>query len=326
MRPISALLQRGFDNAVANWPLMLISIAAQVAMIALFFGLFLLFLIPGVMIGVSLDWNDMGADPASFFETLILEHPFFVVYILVAIGIILIPVMFVYAFAEGAKYGVLHEGEVSRGAGGSRNGMRVFEPGKWLQWGRRTWWPAFWVLNIIWAIAFLVILFVMVFFGGLAFLVAMSGGEGGAGGAAAIGCMALLVLIPVFIFTAVVTNMVSQIAMSLLVRDGRGAVATLRAAMGFIRRHPGYSVGVTLLTIVVAFAIGGAFGGVGFVIQMGGEINESLLVMMLPLQIVFTLIQTAVTVVVQTWISAVFVSMVEGERASLPPSTEAAAI
>lgn len=320
MRSISVLLQRGFDNAVANWPLMLIGIATQVAMILLFIALLVAVLIPGVIIGISIDFGDFEANPASFFEEIILAHPFFIIYVLLGIGVILIPVMMVFSFAEGAKFGVLRDGERARGEGGARSAMRMFDPSQWFAWGRRTWWPAFWIYNIIWGVALGVLLAVGLVFAVIAVAMAVGGGEAGAGGAAAIGCLAVIVLVPIMILAAVLTNMVSQIAMSLLVRDGEGAVATIRNAMSFIRRHPGYSIGVTLITLVVAFAVGGAFGGIGVIINMGGEMNESLLLMMLPIQIIFTLIQSAVTIAVQTWVSAVFVSMVDGERSVAVPS------
>lgn len=313
MRPIGEILHRGFDNTIANWPLILVSIAGQVAMVTTALLLLVLAIIPAVLMGIAVDWGSVTSDPEAFFENLILAHPFFVIYVLLAIGIILIPVMMLWAFLEGGKFGIYLDGERAGVGAPRRRSMRVFEPGRWLAWGRATWWRAFWVYNIVWALVFLVLLLFMLVIGALVFAIAMAGGEAAAPGGVLIGCFGLLVLIPLILLAAFISNMVTQLAMSLLVRDGGGAIEKLKAAMGFIRAWPGTVIGVTLVTIVVSIAMGGIFSVFGLVFRVGEEMNEAFMIAIIPLQLFFALLQAAISAALQCWVSATFVATVTGE-------------
>lgn len=317
MRPIGALLQRGFDNTVANWPLILITVAGQIGLIVLFLILLALTIIPAVMmVGLTFDWNAIGADPENYLSGFILEHPFLILYALLAMGIVLIPVIMLMSFLEAAKFGTYVDGERARGEGATRIPMKVFDPGRWARWGRHQWWSVFWILNILWGVAMLIMLVFAVVAGGAVVGLALAAGDAAAGVAAVVGCISAIFLFSVIFVLMIATAAMTSLAVAISVRDGGRAVESVRESFRFVRRHPGTVILVTVITIVVSIALGGIFSIFGMLFQFGEAMDSSFLLALAPLQIVFTLLQALVSAAVQSWTSATFTSAVVSETSA----------
>lgn len=318
MRPITTLIQRGFDNTVANWQLILVTLAGQIAMVAVFVVLFAIAIIPAIFMGIAIDWGSIADNPETFFESFVLGHPFFIIYLLLMLGLILIPVMMMYAFLEAARIGVYVDGERARGEHAGRERMRVFDASRWLAWGRREWWPVFWIYNIVWAVILSIVLVFVLVIAAVAIAAGVAGGAG-EGAAVAITCLGLLVLLPLLLVTSLAGNAISSVAMVRAVREGSSTRESLSGAWAFIRRHIGTVVAVIAVTIIVAFALGGGFGVLRLVIDGVGEANAGLLVALVPIQIGIALIQSVISAAVQSWSTATWTATVMAEPPSATP-------
>jgi hypothetical protein len=298
-RPLQ-LIQDAFENVLANWPVVLIALAGQVAMIFIVIAGVIVALLP-IMAGGVMELIGNPDEIEQWIEATISGNPLIIVYILAILGVVLIPVMILYSFLEAGKIGVYLDGErsASHSAVAGRERYKVFDPARWFAWGRQFWWRLFLIYNVLWGVLLLVLLLI----GAVAALLIALLIDNPA--AVAVGCIALLVVLFVMIVGGMLTFLWTQLAVTVTVRDGRGVLDGIGEGWRLLGRRLGDSVLLSILLIIISFAIATLFSSFFFGMGLLNAIPGAALILA-PLQIVFSLLQSLVQSFVSSLVSAAF--------------------
>jgi hypothetical protein len=302
-RPLQ-LIQDAFENVVANWPVVLIALAGQVAMIFIVIAGVIVALLP-IMAGGVMELIGNPDQIEQWVETTLTSNPMIVVYFLIILGVVLIPVMILYSFLEAGKIGVYLDGErsASRSAVAGRARFEVFDPARWFAWGRRFWWRLFLIYNILWGVLMLVLLLL----GAVAALLIVLLIDSPA--AAVVGCLALLGGLFVMIAGGMLTFLWTQLAVTVTVRDERGVLEGIGEGWHLLGERLGQTLLLSVLLIIISLAVTTLFSSFFFGIGVFSAI-PGVALFMAPLQIVLSLLQSLVQAFVSSLISAAFAGFV----------------
>jgi hypothetical protein len=295
-------LQRGIDNVLANWPLLLIRLAEYVALIALilvtvFGGLF-----PAIFLGVFRSVFERAEAPEDAAMVLI-EHPFLILWVLLLFLVVITFAMIVHSFVQAGVVGCYIDGERVAAASRSllRSRFRVFTPDLWLRHARTKWWPVFLIYNITWGLFLLLLLIPLAAIAFLTFL----GRE--SPGVIFIACGGLIAIFGVLLIGGIVVQLWTTIAIALSVA-GRRVSESVRDGWDLLVSNPLPFVAILVVSFVVSFAVFGFIGIGSFSIGLFGVFDMGLF--MLPLQIGISLFQNALSVAIEAWFLAAAIAVV----------------
>jgi hypothetical protein len=295
------VIRRGFDNALANWPLILIRIAEGVLFGVIVVGAIIAAVIPLlVSAGLSRDIDYRNPENvAQLLVTLFIEHWILVLYILALFLLILGVLMAIHSFVEAGCARIYIDGE--RVAG-----LRAFAVDRWLRGGVGGWWAVFWIYNLAWSAGALILLgpLVLTMVGMLAVSAPV--------GRVAIGCVGLAVTFLLFLPTAILIGMWTQKAIVVCVARTLGAVEALRAAKREIKLDFGRHFAVALVLIVISFITAAVISGMSFPFSFGQNRNTGLFPLFFaPVQIAISLVQSIASAAIHAWSLASFVALTE---------------
>lgn len=302
-RSVIDVLRRGFDNAVANWPLVLIRIAEVVVLAGVVIGAVIAAVVP-MIVSAGLNKFDFGnpENAMDLFATLLVEHWMLLVYLLLLATVILGVIIAVHSFVEGGSARIYIDGE--RVAG-----FRAFAVERWWDGGRRNWWPVFWIYNLAWSAGCVVLLVPIL----LTLAIVLAAHD--VGPRFVIGCVGLAVTIVIMIPIGILIGMWTEKAIVIRVSRGIGAVESLRASRREIRLDLGRHLGVWLLLMVVGFIAAGVLSSVTMPFSFGSHIgrDSSSIAPLLfaPVQIVISVVQNALSAALGAWFLAAFVALTE---------------
>ena len=306
-RSVTEVIRRGFENTVANWPLLLIRIAEGIAFMILVVVAVVAAIIPiAVSIGVTdIDIRTID-DPAELMWSLLASYWTVILFLFGLVTVMLVVLVAIHSFVEAGCARVYVDAERVAGPASSRDAFRVFSADRWMAGGRRDWWPVFWIYNLAWGFAGLLLLGPPVVL--LALILVLRENPALAAG---VGCLGLAVTIPFFITVAVVTNIWCQKAIVLCVDRIHGARESLGEAWREFKLDAGRHIGVALilwvLMIVGSMMFATLSAGSGFYDTPG----FSLAVM--PMQLISSFINTIFSAVMTSWFLASFAALgVEG--------------
>lgn len=253
-RALTDVLRRGFDNAVANWPLVLIRVAETAVLLAIGIGAVVAVIIPLVVSAHIGGWQNIQADPDAMFETIVAivtEHWLLILYILGVACAVLTIGLAIHAAVDAGSARVYVDGE--RAASISRTTAYVryeaFTMDRFLAGVRAGWWRVFWIYNIAWLEAGLVLLAPLALGAALMALI------GANAAAIALGCFLLLAMLLLFFVVALLTGVWVNKAIVITAASEDGASEALRHS----RRRIGADLArhVALALIVMAISLVG---------------------------------------------------------------------
>lgn len=301
--PYSAI-QRGFDNAVANWPLLLIRIAENVALLVL------------IVLGILAVVVPIGLTGA-FFEELVAENPEEVLeavlgkallpalFAVLVFSVILVVGLAIHSFVQAGVIGVYAEGErqAAHGANLHRNRFKVFTPEKWVSCARRDWWPYFIIYNVIWGVWGLILLVPL-----LVIVPAMWLTRDEPEMMLPLACGGLALVVLLMVVTGFLAHLWCTVAI-VLRTSGRSTAAAMGEGWRLTLRRAAPLIVIAIIAIVVSFAAAsgvsvGAFG-LGIISSIPG-----FGLVTLPMQVAISFLQSAVSIVVYGWFLAAVVSVV----------------
>lgn len=299
------VIRRGFDNTVANWPLLLIRIGEGIVMMMLVVGAVLAIIIPVV---VSLGLNAATFEnPTDLAETLagtLINHWMMIVYVIAVVTLMLTVFVAVHSFVEAGSARVYIDGERIAGPAtlGARDRFKVFSADRWLEGGKRDWWSVFWIYNFAWAAASLVILVPVLFAAALIFIVreepaAMAG----------IGCLAAAVLLFFTIAVVVVTNIWCQKAIIVCAARTHRAIGALGEAWREFRADAGRHIGVALILFLLMIVGAGVFASISAMTGISDSPAFALAVM--PMQLIGSFANTIFSTIMAAWFLACFAAL-----------------
>lgn len=309
-RGVFDVLRRGLDNAIANWPLLLVrffevmiyGVITVVAIVAA--------LVPVVVsLGFKLAELRSPADIAPLMTALFTRWTLLIY--LVGLVFALVTIFSVaHAFVEAGCARVYVDGDRLAGPAmtGPKSRYRAFSMSLWWAGARDGGWPVFWMYVIAWAGACAIFLIPLI-----PTLVGMLLLRGKPAPTAIVGCLGLLItfllMIPVGIVVSIWTN--RAIATWAVIRGG--ARDTLRVAWAAFKADLGRHLLVALVLFVVSFAgsmfIGSLTFAAGFAEALGRNNSGSIALMMLPLRFLAQILSTAFSAVVGGWFLSSFCAL-----------------
>jgi len=291
---------------LANWQLLLIRVAEAFIYFVVIFTSIIAAIVPIVISAVGGRWSNIrdAQNPPEVVAQLILSHLPLIFFLFMLLSVVLLVLVAVHSFVEAGSARVYVDAEFSaRSVEGRppRAAFRAFSGDRWLNGGKRAWWPVFWIYNIGWSVAMLIILVPFVAIGAV-FLI------GGAKPASIIlGCALLAVTVFAVIFIAIVTGVWCQKAIVICVARTLGAMDSLRAAWEDIRsdfvRH--FAVAFVLMMISFGTAMLVSFLGIG----ASSVRDPGAVVMLMPLRFATQFASQVVSLMVAAWLTASFAAL-----------------
>jgi hypothetical protein len=227
-----------------------------------------------------------------------------IVYVVVLITIVLIVLVGIHSFVEAGSATVYVDAESATASmpGAGREQMKVFSGERWWNGAKRDWWSVFWIYNIAWTVAGLIILIPF-----LLMLVLMLVVRENPAAIVGIACLGLAVGFLVLLVTAIITNIWCQKAIIVCVARLHRAPGALGEAWREFRADAGRHIGVALILILLTIVGSGVFASISFV----GGLNDSptYALVLMPLQLVGSLANSAFSTLMGAWMLACFAAL-----------------
>jgi hypothetical protein len=308
-RGVFDILRRGFDNTIANWPLSLIRFIEAFVFIALAIAGVIVILAPIlVSIGIHLTDLDTPEDLENAMALLLTKWAM-LIWIFLGVSVLLLVFLLIHSFvvAGSARVAV----DADRVAGpeltGPRSRYAVFSVERWLAGGRAGWWPVFWIYNIAWGLASLVLLIPMI----PTFLIVLLFHEQEAVIVLA-GCFGLLAAVMLMIVAGFVAGMWSNRAIVAWAAHHTGTMESMRIGWQALKGDLGRHLLVALAVVVVGmagsmfFASFSMFAGFG---EAVGRNNDMFMFMTLPMRLVGSLLNSAFSAILGSWYLASYAAL-----------------
>ena len=288
-RSITEVIRRGFDLTIANWPLLLIRIAEHMLIGGLAVAAIVAIVIPiAVSAGLGhFNIDQPGDDVRGIILGLLMQHWMLLLFILLIISVVLIVFVAVHSFVQAGSAEVYLNG--------------TFTVDRWMAGGKRGWLPVFWIYNIAWLFAGVVLLIPIL---PIPFVIAAMGESVAAiaGGCVILGLWAFFAVL-IGLATALWTMKAIVVAMMRSL-DARAALAEARRA---IRAEPGAHFAVGFIMMVLWLGGTMLIGGISGAMSMGHATPLALLTA--PAQIILSLFNAIFSAALESWFLASFISM-----------------
>lgn len=304
-RTVADVIRRGFDSAAANWPVLLLRVAETVVMMTLAVGAVIALVIPvAVSIGLSKESLSDAASAAEALRTLVTGHWMMLVYLVVLVTVALFAFTALHAFVQAGCARIFVDADRAAGEGTPhRTRYAAFSMERWLAGGRAAWWPVFWIYNIAWFFASLVILAPAIVTLALMLLLRES--------AAAIvaGCAGLVVIVFVLLLTAIVTGVVTTKAIVVCLARGTGAAESLAEAWGDIRADLVRHFAVALILFVISLGGSATIAAFSMLAAAPGAHSMPIAFALLPVRLALSLVSSVFSAAVMSWWFASFAAL-----------------
>ncbi|HKR63819.1 MAG TPA: hypothetical protein VJZ00_08810 [Thermoanaerobaculia bacterium] len=310
-RDIIDTLRRGLDNAIANWPATLLRLGEKVVFGALVIASAILVLVPiAISIGLHVpetqdDWVDLMR---KFVEgwTLLL-------WILLGVSVLLFVFVAVHAFVEAGCARIAVDGDRAAGASvqGPRTRYRVFTMQRWLAGAVEGWWPVFWIYNLAWGVAALLLLIPLI---PTAVLVLVF--RDSQAGVIATGCGGLVITFLFFLVLAIAAALWTNRAIAEWAARRGTAREALRFAWSALKLDFARHVLIAVAIFVVAMAGSSFFSSFGAAATIGHTISQTAIVnfVMMPMRLAGWVLSSAFGAAVASWYLASYAALaVEGK-------------
>jgi hypothetical protein len=315
------VIKRGLVNVLANWPLLLIRIAEGVVLLIVLVVSVVAMIVPvAISIGAT-KFDPREGDPQAVIREIVLGHWGIILFLIVAITLVIGVVMAIHGFVQGAAARVYLDGEHAAAATAEvvprRSAFHAFAPDRWFAGGAQTWWPIFWIYNLAWGLATLIILlpFMAIALTAAVFVIRSGSFEVNPQAATVgtiVGGCALLLLFTFFtVVVCAITSVWTYKAIVIAVDERIGASAALGAAWRAFRLDAARNF--VVLLILFAVAVGGGM----FLASISTGFNYThrlgnVAFMFLPAQIAVSLVQSVFSAFMDSWVTASFASL-QGE-------------
>lgn len=298
---------------LANWPLLAIRIAESIVFLIVAIAAVIAVVVP-LVVSLGLSGATSAANPtaaAEMFLNALASHWLILVYILAVITLFVIVLLAVHSFvvAGCARVYVDAEKRARLLPKPSRDDLNAFTVEKWLQGGREAWWTVFWIYNIAWTFASLLILvpFVVV----LAVILVV---RENAAAMAITGCLGAILAVLFIVPIAIVTGIWTQKAIADCAAGDVGAAGALRASWAEFRNDLGRHLAVAAVMIVVTFAASMVFSSFSALGSLGEHAPATYSIMMIPVQFSASIANSIFSAAVGAWFLACFAALAVESR------------
>jgi hypothetical protein len=307
-RTVTDIVRRGFDQTVANWPLIMFRIAESILFFAIVIGCVVAIVVPFlVSLGLAgLDFTK-GDAPEQVMQKLMAGGAVLILYAIGLTTVLLFFLVLIHSFVQAGITRVFVDSE--RAAGPlpvPRERLRLFDADRWIAGGRAFWWRVFLIYNIAWTVAGAIMLVPMVVLLAVILLFKETPAV------IALGCFALVITLFVVFVIAVLTGIWTQKAIVLAVQRNATAMESLGDAWRDARSDFGRHFAVTFVMLVLAIGGTGVISSFSMMFSIPGHQGMSL--MFSPVRIFLSLVSSAFSAAVANWFLASFVALSEDTR------------
>jgi hypothetical protein len=298
------VLRRGLDNVVANWQLLVLRIGESLLFFAITIAGILAAVVP-LLVSIGLKPPQTPEDITDLAE-LILNHWVALTWIFVAAMLLVSIFLFIHTFVQAGSARIYIDGD--RAAGPAVEGVReryhVFTVERWMAGGREGFWRVFWVYNLAWLVAGVILLLPLVVT--LLFSLLLGGVPAVALG---ISCLGIIVTLFLGFAVAIVTSIWSQKAIVITMARLLPAREALAAAWADLKRDTARHVVVAVLIWIVSFAVSSVFS----IVSSVGQLQSSMAFRHAfgPLEIASWMVTTVISAAIGAWFLASFTSLLE---------------
>lgn len=308
-RGVFDVLRRGVDNTIANWPLILIRLGEM-----LLFGIMaivaVIAAIAPILVSVGIEVSRINSpDDIESAMFALMERWILLVWIFVAISVLLLIFVAMHAFVEAGSARVYVDAERTAGPAllGPRARFRTFSMERWLAGAKDGWWPVFWIYNLAWGAAGLLLLIPL-----LPTIAGMLLLRERPPAAIATGCVGLVLTGLLFIFVGAVTGMWVNRSITEWAAHRFGAREALAAGWSAFRGDLGRHLLIFLAVFVAAMAGSSFFASFSFFAAFGDVFsgNHGMFnLATLPLRILGSLLNSAFSAIVSAWYLASYAAL-----------------
>jgi len=310
-RTIPDVIRRGFDNALANWPLALLRFAENVVNILVILGSIAAVVVPAIASFATVDWSAKDpSEAAQFVLDLLTEHWMLFVWIFIVATISSIVAIAIHSFVVGGASRILVDAERKAAPEGTRERFENFTFERWLAGGRALWWPIFWIYNIAYCVAFTILLLPLVLFG--AVILAATLAE-----MTPVAIVAGCITIPILIFLTVVCTVGASVwslkAVIVCAEQRTDARTSLRIAWAATKSDLARHFVVALIMLVITVGVGGAVSMVTtpFSMVTSPHSLRDLGFIFLPARMLIMAVQSLFSSMVWLWFTGSFAALSE---------------
>ncbi|MBV9493912.1 MAG: hypothetical protein JOZ54_06680 [Acidobacteria bacterium] len=308
-RSVTELIRRGFDSALTNWQVILLRVGEMLLAGAIAIGLVIAILVPVlVSAGIShIDWKDVDSVQEGLMAFLTANW-WLLLWIFVAISIALLVFVALHSFVEAGAARIFLDADRRAGDGvvAQRERFAAFSMERWLDGAKRGWWTVFWIYNIVWGIAGLILI------APLLVLLALMLVLGNATASIVLGCLGLVLALMLAFVIAIVTNIVCVKAILDAGAYSLTAGDAVRRSWQEVRSDVGRHVAIMAILILVSFAVAGVFStaSMGFTFHK----SMSLALFFAPVRIIIQIANTIVSSFIANWMFGSFAAMIMERR------------
>ncbi len=300
-RGVFDVLRRGADNTIANWQLILIRFGEMLLFGILTVVTVIAALLP-ILVSVGIELSKITSpDDLANAAFALMEKWILLVWVVVAILALLLVLTAIHAFVEAGSARVYVDGERNAGPGltGPRARFGVFSMERWLAGAKGGWWTLFWIYNVAWAAACMILLIPL-----LPTIAGMLLLRSQQGAAIAVGCAGLAVTALLLIVVGALTGMWINRSINEWATHGYGARESLAAGRAAIRVDFGRHLLILIAVFVVAMAGASFFSTFSFFAAFGdvfGGRHSGIHFSFAPIRLLGSLLNSVFSALVSAW-------------------------
>jgi len=289
-RNAADVLRRGFEITVANWPLLLIRIAEHIVFFILAIASIVAIVVP---IAVSAGLGHFEIDPdnpngaAGIIAQALIDHWLLFLFVLVAITVVLIVFVAIHSFVQAGSAEVYVANE--------------FTVDRFMAGGKRGWLPVFWIYNVAWLYAGVVLLVPVLPIPFIIYAI----GESMA--AIVVGCELLLIWGFFAVLVGLATALWTMKAVVIAMTRNLPGRASLTEAKRLIRLEPGAHFAVAFIMLVIWLGGSAVIGMFSGVTSIGHATPFAIFTA--PVHLLLSLLNAIFSAGVESWFLASFISM-----------------
>jgi hypothetical protein len=314
-RGVFDVLLRALDNTVANWQLVLVRFGESVVL-AILAVLSAVVIIAPILISIGINIADITS-PEDFegVAELLLSRWALLIWVVVAVSVLLAVFVALHSLVEAGSARVYIDGDRIAGPEkvGPRSRFKVFSMERWWAGAKDGWWTVFWIYNLAWGAASVILLLPLL---PTLVLVLLLRDDEQPLPSIAVGCVGLAITLLLFLVVAVVTAVWTNRAITDWAIRRAGARDALAAGWAAMRadllRH--VLIAVALYVVLMAgssfFATLSMFGGFGDVV---GKSSFTFL-FTLPLRLFTTALSYAFTAAVTSWFLSSYATLANEQQ------------
>ena len=278
---------------VANWPLIAVRIVESIVLMGLVVGAVLAVIVPIVVSAGLGKFSDI-----STIAEAIVQHAVMILYILGVVAVLLVIMVAIHSFFDGGSARILVDSERA-------DAKATFDLSRFFAGGRDSWWTIFWVYNLIWSVAGIVILIP------LTLTIAAMLVTGDTTLRVVAGCAGLFISFVIMVPVAVICGIWTQKAIAVCVARAANASDSMRIAKEQMKSDFGRHFIVAFVLLVISIGGSGVISMLSMPFSMMQPHHPIAVPFFAPMQVVVSLAQSVFSGAIGAWFLACFVSLTE---------------